>query len=241
MSIHLSVSLEDNTLVAAVEAKAAQARAFLADAIARHGPLVLANSFGAEDMVLTHLIHKAGLAVSHFTLDTGRLPEETYALMARVQKEYGIPIHLFHPEAEAVERYARENGVNGFYDSVEKRRLCCRIRKLDPLTRALVGQKAWVTGLRAAQSVTREGLAPEVFDEDHGLYKLAPLAEWDEREVWVYLRHHEVPFNALHTRFYPSIGCAPCTRAISPGEDLRAGRWWWENPESKECGLHARH
>lgn len=240
MSLFLNTPL-DPAHIAAIEAKTAQVRDFLNDAQQRHGPLVFANSLGAEDMVLTHLMQQAGLAVSHFTLDTGRLPEETYALMAVVQKEYGISIRLFHPEADAVERYAAENGINGFYDSVEKRRLCCRIRKIDPLKRALHGQNAWITGLRAAQSITREGMAPEVFDEDHGLYKLAPLADWDEREVWVYLRHHEVPFNALHARFYPSIGCAPCTRAISPGEDLRAGRWWWENPESKECGLHARH
>jgi phosphoadenosine phosphosulfate reductase len=202
-------------------------------------PAVFSTSFGAEDMVVLDLIRRHGLAIGIFTLDTGRLPEETYKLMQAVEETYGRCFDTFYPDTAAVQRLVAENGINGFYRSVDARKACCAVRKVEPLARALNGKRAWVTGLRAQQAVTRAGLAPRARDESFGLEKFSPLADWSEDEVWSYIREQEVPYNALHDRFYPSIGCAPCTRAIAAGEDVRAGRWWWENPESKECGLHA--
>ncbi|MDR1462392.1 MAG: phosphoadenylyl-sulfate reductase, partial [Azoarcus sp.] len=221
-------------LRAAVAAKTAAARDFLTAAAAEFGEaLTFANSLGAEDVVLTDILFSARLPVDIFLLDTGRLPAETYALLAELEARYRSRFKLFFPETSAVETYVRAHGINAFYESVALRRACCRVRKLDPLQRALAGKKAWITGLRAAQSPTRDGLAQRETDAAHGLIKLNPLADWSETEVWAYIRLHELPCNALHERFYPSIGCAPCTRAISLGEDLRAGRWWWEAPESK--------
>jgi phosphoadenosine phosphosulfate reductase len=231
-----------DALRAAVAEKAATARALLTAAVAEFGEaLTFANSLGAEDVVLTDLIHGAHLPIEIFLLDTGRLPAETYTLLAELEARYHTRLTLFFPAAGAVETYVREHGINAFYDSVELRRACCQVRKLEPLQRALAGKQAWITGLRAAQSPTRDGLAVREADTTHGIIKLNPLAAWSETEVWAYIRLHDLPSNALHNQFYPSIGCAPCTRAISLGEDIRAGRWWWENPESKECGLHARH
>ncbi|THF59333.1 phosphoadenylyl-sulfate reductase [Pseudothauera rhizosphaerae] len=230
-------------LRAAVEAKAATALALLRDAVAEfgaRGELTFANSFGAEDMVLTDLILANRLAVEIFSLDTGRLPAETYALMGEVEQRYGTKLKVYFPDAAAVEGYVRTHGINAFYDSVELRKGCCGVRKMAPLARALAGKKAWITGLRAAQSVTRAGVAVREFDAGNKLEKLNPLADWSEAEVWAYIRLHDLPYNALHDQFYPSIGCAPCTRAIAVGEDIRAGRWWWEDPASKECGLHVK-
>ncbi len=204
------------------------------------GEVTFANSFGAEDMVLTDLILAERLPIEIFSLDTGRLPPETYTLMGEVEKRYGTKLKIFFPDATAVERYVRTEGINAFYDSVELRKACCGIRKVEPLRRALAGKKAWITGLRAAQSTTRTELAPREFDASNGLEKFNPLFDWSEQEVWAYIRIHELPYNALHDQFYPSIGCAPCTRSIAVGEDVRAGRWWWENPESRECGLHVK-
>ncbi|MDR2259903.1 MAG: phosphoadenylyl-sulfate reductase [Azoarcus sp.] len=230
-----------DTLRAAVAEKAAAARDFLVNAAAEFGEaLTFANSLGAEDVALTDIIFAARLPIDIFLLDTGRLPVETHALLAELEARYHTRLQLFFPDAGAVENYVRAHGINAFYDSVELRRACCRVRKLEPLQRALAGKKAWITGLRAAQSPTRDGLAQRETDVGAGLVKLNPLADWSEAETWAYIRLHDVPFNALHERFYPSIGCAPCTRAISLGEDLRAGRWWWEAPEGKECGLHAK-
>ncbi len=203
-------------------------------------PAAFSTSFGAEDMVVLDLVQRHALPIETFTLDTGRLPEETYALMQKVEARYGNVVASFFPRARAVQDLVAKNGINGFYDSVENRKACCAVRKLEPLARALAGKKAWVTGLRAQQSVTRAALAFREIDVERGLEKFNPLADWTEADVWAYLRANDVPYNALHDRFYPSIGCAPCTRAITPGEDLRAGRWWWENPESKECGLHVQ-
>lgn len=203
-------------------------------------PAAFSTSFGAEDMVVLDLIRRAGLPIEVFTLDTGRLPDETYRLMQRVQARYGRCFVTYFPQTEAVERLVAAQGINGFYDSVEKRKACCAVRKLEPLARALAGKAAWVTGLRAAQSTTRTGLAPREWDAARMLEKFNPLHDWSEADVWDYIRVHDVPYNELHDRFYPSIGCAPCTRAITPGEDVRAGRWWWESPASKECGLHSR-
>ena len=206
----------------------------------RHAPAVLASSFGAEDMVLIDLIARENLPIRIFTLDTGRLPEETHALIDRVRRRYGLPIDIYAPDTRRLQAFVRENGVNAFYDGVELRKACCAVRKTEPLQRALVAKGAWITGLRRAQSVTRTAVALEEFDTVHSLPKFNPLAEWSETDVWSYLRGHDVPYNALHDRGYASIGCAPCTRAIQPGEDVRAGRWWWEAPEHKECGLHPR-
>jgi phosphoadenosine phosphosulfate reductase len=201
-------------------------------------PAAFSTSFGAEDMVVLDLIRRNALPIPIFTLDTGRLPQETYELMQRVERRYGNCIATFFPDAQAVQRLVSADGINGFYDSVDKRKACCAVRKLEPLGRALGGKRAWVTGLRAQQSVTRARLAFQETDAERGLEKFNPLADWSEADVWAYIRANDVPYNTLHDRFYPSIGCAPCTRAITPGEDLRAGRWWWEHPENKECGLH---
>jgi len=201
-------------------------------------PAVFASSLAAEDMVLTDLILKARLPIAIFSLETGRLHAETLSMIERVKQAYDYDIALYRPQPGAVERYVRDYGLNAFYDSVEMRKECCRIRKVEPLGRALAGKQAWITGQRRAQSTTRSELAVQEDDLGHGMQKFNPLADWSERDVWDYLRQNDVPYNALHDRGYPSIGCEPCTRAVQPGEDVRAGRWWWENPESKECGLH---
>ena len=198
------------------------------------------TSFSAEDMVVLDLIHGHGLKIVSFTLDTGRLPEETYRLMQRVEARYGRRVDSYFPDAAALQQLVARQGINGFYDGVAQRKACCGVRKTEPLARALKGSAAWVTGLRAAQSVTRSALAPREWDTGYQLTKFNPLHDWSEVEVWDYLREFDVPTNELHARGYPSIGCAPCTRAISVGEDIRAGRWWWENADTKECGLHAR-
>jgi phosphoadenosine phosphosulfate reductase len=203
-------------------------------------PAAFSTSFGAEDMVVLDLIHRHRLPIGIFTLDTGRLPDETYRLMQQVEGRYGACVVTYFPDANAVQGLVADHGINGFYQSIDKRKACCAVRKLEPLGRALAGKHAWVTGLRAQQSVTRASLAPREFDAERGLEKFNPLADWSEAEVWDYIRAHDVPYNELHDRFYPSIGCAPCTRAITPGEDPRAGRWWWELPEHKECGLHGQ-
>lgn len=210
----------------------------LRQAVRDFSPVCFASSLGAEDMVLTDLIDKHSLDIEVFSLDTGRLPQETYTLMQAVSERYATPLKVYFPDAASVERYVTENGVNGFYGSVESRKACCFARKVEPLRRALKDKGAWVTGLRRDQAVTRGSLEVSSFDADFGLQKFNPLLEWSHKEVWAYIRQHDVPYNKLHDQFYPSLGCAPCTRSVTPGEDIRAGRWWWENPDSKECGLH---
>lgn len=227
-------------LIAQIERKAQDALDLLARISHDFAPATFANSLGAEDMVLTDLILRHRLPIEIFSLDTGRLPPETYDLLAAAEKHYGHRFSVYYPRHDEVEAYVRTHGINAFYESVELRKACCHIRKVAPLQRALAGKKAWITGMRAQQSATRQALPRHSFDADNGLEKFNPLADWSEKEVWGYIRHHGVPYNALHDRFYPSIGCAPCTRAISLGEDIRAGRWWWEDPSSKECGLHVR-
>ncbi|MBD8543843.1 phosphoadenylyl-sulfate reductase [Oxalobacteraceae sp. CFBP 8761] len=201
-------------------------------------PAVFASSLAAEDMVLTDLILKANLPIAIFSLETGRLHAETLAMIDRVKETYDYDIALFRPDPLAVERYVTQSGLNAFYESVDMRKECCRIRKVEPLGRALAGKRAWITGQRRAQSATRAELAVQEDDLSHAMQKFNPLTDWSEENVWDYLRSNNVPYNALHDRGFPSIGCEPCTRAVQPGEDVRAGRWWWENPESKECGLH---
>lgn len=234
----MNPNLNDSALIERVTTETAAVVATLRAVCAERSPVTFASSLGAEDMVLTDIILRQGLPISLFTLDTGRLPPETLDLLAWIEQHYGVLIESHRPDPTAVADYVARYGHDGFYDSIEARKACCRVRKLDPLRRALAGQQAWVTGLRATQSVTRQALAVRHWDADNGLEKVNPLADWSEREVWAYIRAHGVPYNALHDRAYPSIGCAPCTRAISVGEDVRAGRWWWEDPESKECGLH---
>jgi phosphoadenosine phosphosulfate reductase len=227
-------------LTASVAEKTRAAQALLANIAADWSPATFANSLGAEDMVLTDLIVKSGLPIEIFSLDTGRLPLETYDLIAAVDQHYGLKIKIYFPQSAAVENYVRQNGINAFYESIELRKACCFARKVEPLQRALAGKKAWITGLRAQQAATRVGLPHREYDAGNQLEKFNPLADWSEKEVWTYIKQNAVPYNALHDKFYPSIGCAPCTRAISLGEDVRSGRWWWESPELKECGLHIK-
>jgi phosphoadenosine phosphosulfate reductase len=199
----------------------------------------LASSFGVEDMVLIDMIAKLNGPLTIFTLDTGRLHEETYELMDRVRSKYGLTIKTYFPDRDKVENLVREKGFFSFRESVDNRKECCYIRKVEPLNRALGELKAWITGLRRAQGVTRTDIPKVIEDTDHPpLIKINPLAEWTEEQVMNYIIENNVPINILHKRNYPSIGCAPCTRPVEPGEDIRAGRWWWENPEHKECGLH---
>jgi phosphoadenosine phosphosulfate reductase len=223
-----------------LQEKIAAAQNLLLAIAGDYSPAAFANSFGAEDMVLTDLICGHAPDIEIFTLDTGRLPAETYALMQQTLQRYGNRIVPYFPEHRDVEQYLREYGPNAFYDSVDLRKRCCYIRKVEPLQRALQGKKAWLTGLRREQAPTRTDLKVKEWDAGNGLQKFNPLIEWSHEDIWGYIRHFAVPYNALHDQHYPSIGCAPCTRAISVGEDIRAGRWWWENPAGKECGLHVK-
>lgn len=215
----------------------------LADSVAefgRQGEVTFANSMGAEDMVLTDIILSERLPIEIFSLDTGRLPVETYDLIAEVERFYKTRLKIYFPQAENVEEYVQQYGINAFYESIDLRKACCHMRKVEPLGRALKGKKAWITGMRAQQAATRSTLPVREFDSNNGIEKLNPLSDWTEQEVWGYIRNRDIPYNKLHDIFYPSIGCAPCTRAIAMGEDVRAGRWWWEDPTSKECGLHVK-
>jgi len=230
----------DPALINSVAAKTIEARKLLERVAAEYAPAAFANSLGAEDMVLTDIIVREAIGIEIFSLDTGRLAPESYDLMGRIKRHYGLTLTLYYPRHHLVENYTREHGINGFYDSVESRKACCHARKIEPLQRALAGRKAWVTGLRAEQAVTRAGLAVQEFDAANGLEKFNPLADWSEKEVWAYIHANAVPYNRLHDEGYPSIGCAPCTRAVAPGEHVRSGRWWWEDPTSKECGLHIK-
>ncbi len=203
--------------------------------------LRLACSFGAEDVALVDIVARHQLGIVPFVLDSGRLHQETYDVMDRFRSQYGIEFETYFPNTQTVEQLLNAKGPNSFYESIENRKECCYIRKVEPLNRALAGRDGWVTGLRREQAVTRASLPKIEIDGSHaGIVKLNPLADWAEAQVWDYIKRHDVPYNALHDRGFPSIGCAPCTRAIELGEDIRAGRWWWEAPEQKECGLHLR-
>ncbi len=200
-----------------------------------------ASSRGAEDQVLTDLLLKQDAKAKIFTLDTGRLYEQTYKVMDLTNRKYNIKIDVLFPHAKDVETLYQTQGINGFKESIENRKECCHIRKIAPLKRALSTLDVWITGLRRSQSQTRESMKLVEFDEGNNLIKINPLIEWSEEEVWDYLKKHKVPYNELHEQGFPSIGCAPCTRAIAAGEDIRSGRWWWESPEHKECGLHLKN
>jgi phosphoadenosine phosphosulfate reductase len=203
-----------------------------------------ANSLGPESMVLTDLIwgpSSAALSgIEIFSIDTGRLYPETYDLIERVQQRYGRALRIYYPDAGELEGWVGANGINGFRDGIDQRRGCCVIRKVEPFRRAVSGHAAWVTGIRRAQSAGRAMAAPVAWDGEYGLHKVSPLLEWTDKDVWEYIRRKGLPYNVLHDKGFPSIGCAPCTRAVQPGQDPRSGRWWWERSESRECGLHPR-
>lgn len=202
--------------------------------------IVLSTSLGLEDQVLTEMVLRQRKKTEVFTLDTGRLFPETYDLIARTNKYFGIRMLTYFPEPARVEKIVAENGINLFYDSVEKRKLCCSIRKVAQLPRAFKGKEAWICGLRKDQSVSRFFNKLVEWDANNGLVKINPLINWTEKQVWDYIKRNNIPYNLLHDRGFPSIGCEPCTRAIEPGEDIRSGRWWWENELHKECGLHKK-
>ena len=207
-----------------------------------HPDIALASSFGMEDIVLIAMMADILPDARIFALDTGRLHEETYEAAEAVRRKLGVRIEWYFPDRSAIENLERTKGLYSFRESLENRHECCRIRKVEPLSRALSGLRAWVTGQRREQAVTRRSLPVLEVDEVHGkILKLNPLAGWTEQEVREYVRKRGLPVNRLHGMGYPSIGCAPCTRPVAPGEDPRAGRWWWERPEQKECGLHARN
>lgn len=202
------------------------------------GQVALASSFGAEDQVLTDMLASIDRQARIFTLDTGRQFQETYDTMQRSIERYRVRYEVYAPEAADIAELIAERGPNLFYQSIANRKACCDVRKIRPLKKVLGTVQAWICGLRREQAVTRQSVELVSWDADHGIHKICPLFDWTEPQVWQYIREHNVPYNPLHDRGFPSIGCAPCTRAIKPGEDVRAGRWWWEAPEHKECGLH---
>jgi phosphoadenosine phosphosulfate reductase len=204
------------------------------------GKVAFSTSLGAEDQAITQMIAKVDKTADIFTLDTGRLFPETYDLIDLTSKKYDLKVRVMFPDASRVEEMVNEKGINLFYDSIENRKLCCHIRKIEPLKRAFAGLDAWICGLRREQSITRKDVRLVEWDENNGLIKVNPLIEWTETELWDYIKANQIPYNKLHDTGFPSIGCQPCTRAILQGEDVRAGRWWWENPETRECGLHKR-
>jgi len=204
------------------------------------GKIALSSSMGAEDQVLTDMICTINKSVKIFTLDTGRLFPETYELIEAANKKYNISVEVYFPDYSNVQKMVREKGINLFYESIENRKLCCNIRKIEPLKRALSGLKIWISGLRKDQSVTRFYSKRIEWDENYNLIKLNPLINWTEDQVWDYIYSNKIPYNPLHDEGFRSIGCQPCTRAIQPGEEIRAGRWWWEQPEQKECGIHEK-
>lgn len=204
------------------------------------GKIALSSSLGAEDQVLTDMVVKVDSTTPIFTLDTGRLFSDTYDLISRTSSKYKIKLKVYFPESNEVEEMVNAKGMNLFYNSIEDRKTCCQVRKLRPLKRAFQGLDAWICGLRADQAVTRVNTQVVEWDELNNMLKINPLVSWSEDDVWEYIKENKVPYNTLHDQNFPSIGCQPCTRAILEGEDVRAGRWWWEAPDMKECGLHKR-
>ena len=224
-----------------LSSKIETASQLLEEAASQHAPAVFSSSYGLEDMVIGDLIAKGALPIEIATLDTGRLFEETYAVMQAAKKRYPqLHFTIVFPDATDVEPFVNAHGPNAFYQSKALRQQCCDIRKVKPLQRLLAGKKSWITGIRRQQSVTRKDTPFKAFDADHNVWKFNPLADWSYEEIWHYIRQNEVPYNALHDKGYPSVGCASCTRPIAVGEDDRAGRWWWEEPEARECGLHVQ-
>jgi phosphoadenosine phosphosulfate reductase len=220
--------------------RAADSISHLRAAVADYKNVCYANSLGTESVVLTDLIFESVPEIEVFTIDTGRLFPETYELMERLQQRYGRALRVYYPQGPHLEGWVAKNGINGFRGGIEQRRGCCAVRKIEPFRRALAGRGAWVTGIRRGQSASRALAAPVEWDPEYGLHKVSPLLDWSEKEIWRYIRSKRLPYNALHDIGFPSIGCAPCTRAVAPGEDQRSGRWWWERADSRECGLHPR-
>jgi phosphoadenosine phosphosulfate reductase len=214
--------------------------ATLRAAVRDYGKVVYSNSLGAESMVLTDLIWRQVPEIEIFTLDTGRLPDETINLIERLERRYSRRMKVYYPDPVKLEPLVEKNGINGFYNSVENRIACCHVRKVEVFARAVQGAGAWVTGVRHEQSATRAEAKAVDFDSANGLAKISPILDWTHADVWAYIRANKLPYNPLHDKGYPSIGCAPCTRAVEPGADSRSGRWWWESSDSKECGLHPR-
>jgi phosphoadenosine phosphosulfate reductase len=212
----------------------------LQNAVAEFKNVCYANSLGSESVVLTDLIWSAVPQIEIFSIDTGRLYPETYELIERLQRRYGRALRIYYPDAAALENWVGDHGINGFRDGLEQRRGCCATRKVEPFRRAISGRNAWVTGIRRGQSASRALAAPVEWDREYGLHKVSPLLEWSENEIWEYIRKKRLPYNTLHDSGFPSIGCAPCTRAVQAGEHERSGRWWWERNDSRECGLHPR-
>jgi phosphoadenosine phosphosulfate reductase len=223
-----------------LRARAQDSISQLQSAVAEFKNVCYANSLGSESVVLTDLIWNAVPQIEIFSIDTGRLYPETYELIERLQKRYGRALRIYYPNAAELESWVGEHGINGFRDSPDQRRGCCRTRKVEPFRRAIAGRNAWVTGIRRGQSASRALAAPVEWDREYGLHKVSPLLEWSENEIWEYIRKKRLPYNALHDSGFPSIGCAPCTRAVQAGEHERSGRWWWERNDSRECGLHPR-
>jgi phosphoadenosine phosphosulfate reductase len=203
------------------------------------GKLIFSTSFGWEDQVISHIIFTNKLDIKVFTLETGRLFPETYYVWNRTIERYGVQIKAYYPHTEQVEKMVSEKGPSSFYDSVENRKECCGIRKIEPLKRALAGNSLWITGIRAEQSQNREDMHAVEWDASNGLHKFHPIFNWTLEQVKDYIKSYNIPYNPLHDKGFPSIGCAPCTRAVKDGEDFRAGRWWWEDQNKKECGLHS--
>ena len=223
------------------QAKVDRTLEHLRSAVRDYGRVVYSNSLGAESMVLTDLIWSEVPEIEIFTLDTGRLHEETYSLIERLERRYQRRFKVYYPDPASIEAWVHGKGINGFYDSIENRQGCCHIRKIEPFRRAIAGAGAWVTGVRHEQSASRaQAVAVEVDAANGGIAKISPILEGTHEDVWDYIRAKKLPYNPLHDKGYPSIGCAPCTRAVEPGADSRSGRWWWENADSKECGLHPK-
>ena len=205
------------------------------------GKIALSSSLGLEDQALTHLICAVDKTTRIFTLDTGRVFPETYSLLSRTNERYDINVEVFFPNHSAVGAMVNKKGINLFYDSIENRKECCHVRKMEPLKRAFAGLDAWVCGLRREQSLTRADMNLVEWDAANNLVKINPLINFTEQQLWDFIKANNIPYNSLHDKGFPSIGCQPCTRAVKPGDDIRAGRWWWENPDQKECGLHVKH
>jgi phosphoadenosine phosphosulfate reductase len=223
-----------------LRARAEDSISQLQSAVAEFKNVCYANSLGSESVVLTDLIWSAVPQIEIFSIDTGRLYPETYELIERLQKRYGRALRIYYPNAAELETWVGEHGINGFRDSLDLRRGCCATRKVEPFRRAIAGRNAWVTGIRRGQSASRALATPVEWDREYGLHKVSPLLEWSENEIWEYIRKKRLPYNTLHDSGFPSIGCAPCTRAVQAGEHERSGRWWWERNDSRECGLHPR-
>lgn len=221
-----------------IETKKAQLVDLLSKAVEQNSKVTFSTSLSLEDMLLTDVINQHNLPISLFTIDTGRLPPQTYDLMHLLKEQYHIPLAIYFPDACDLENFVNNHGCNAFYQSIDYRKLCCSIRKIGPLKRALSGNDLWITGLRSGQSITRSQMEIFEYDEQFKIHKCNPLLNWSQAEVWSYIKNHHVPYNILHDQGFPSIGCAPCTRRVEAYEDERAGRWWWENPMNRECGLH---